>query len=70
MVADRRVVPAQRLSDAFAPPADMRQAFARTDHASRTVVAKMSSWPQAQNAAYLAATLRACGAVAAVLGCP
>lgn len=108
MVADRRVVPAQWLSDAFTPPSDVRQAFARTDnaamlpggwyrnqfwffhaasgpvllclgihgqliyvdHASRTVVAKMSSWPQAQNAAYLAATLRACGAVAAVLGRP
>ncbi|WP_174398266.1 serine hydrolase domain-containing protein [Mycolicibacterium sphagni] len=103
MVDDRRVVPHQWLADAFAPPPDVRQAFARTDNAvmlpggwyrnqfwffqaasgpvllclgihgqliyvdqsSRTVVAKMSSWPQAQNAAYLAATLRACGAIAA-----
>lgn len=103
-VDDRRVVPDQWFADAFAPPLDVRQAFARTDnavmlpggwyrnqfwffraasgpvllclgihgqliyvdHASRTVVTKMSSWPQAQNPAYLAATLRACGAIAAV----
>ncbi|WP_197040278.1 serine hydrolase [Mycobacterium sp. URHB0044] len=108
MVDDRRVVPAQWLADAFAPPQDVRQVFARTDNAlmlpggwyrnqfwffeaatgpvllclgihgqlvyvdraSRTVVAKMSSWPQAQNPVYLAATLRACGALAAALDEP
>jgi len=37
------------------------------DHAARTVVVKMSSWPDAQNTAYLLDTLRACAAVAAVL---
>lgn len=107
-VDDRRVVPAQWLADAFAPPPEVRQVFARTDNAlmlpggwyrnqfwffqaatgpvllclgihgqliyvdraTRTVVAKMSSWPQAQNPAYLAATLRACGAMAATLDQP
>ncbi|ART68685.1 hypothetical protein BTO20_08910 [Mycobacterium dioxanotrophicus] len=34
------------------------------DRASRTVVVKMSSWPAAQDATYLAATLRACAALA------
>lgn len=108
MVADRRVVPAQWLADAYAPPPDVRQVFARTDNAlmlpggwyrnqfwffeaatgpvllclgihgqmiyvdraTRTVVAKMSSWPQAQNPVYLAATLRSCGAIAVALGLP
>jgi CubicO group peptidase (beta-lactamase class C family) len=108
MVDDRRVVPAQWLADAFAPPPEVRQVFARTDNAlmlpggwyrnqfwffqaatgpvllclgihgqliyvdraTRTVVAKMSSWPQAQNPAYLAATLRACAAMAATLDQP
>lgn len=37
------------------------------DRAARVVIAKMSSWPDAQNAAYLADTLRACGAIAAAL---
>jgi CubicO group peptidase (beta-lactamase class C family) len=37
------------------------------DRAARTVVVKMSCWPDAQNAAYLLDTLRACGAVAAGL---
>jgi CubicO group peptidase (beta-lactamase class C family) len=37
------------------------------DRAARTVVVKLSSWPDAQNAAYLIDTLRACGAVAAEL---
>ena len=106
MVADRPIVPAQWLADAYAPPPDVRQVFARTDNAlmlpggwyrnqfwffeaatgpvllclgihgqliyvdcaTRTVVAKMSSWPQAQNPVYLAATLRACGAMAVALG--
>ncbi|WP_276823988.1 serine hydrolase domain-containing protein [Mycolicibacterium mageritense] len=35
------------------------------DRASGTVVVKMSSWPTAQDATFLAATLRACGAIAA-----
>ena len=34
------------------------------DRASRTVVVKLSSWPDAQNPAYLADTLRACAAIA------
>jgi CubicO group peptidase (beta-lactamase class C family) len=34
------------------------------DRAARTVVVKMSSWPDAQHTAYLVDTLRACGAVA------
>jgi CubicO group peptidase (beta-lactamase class C family) len=34
------------------------------DRAARTVVVKMSSWPDAQNAAYLLDTLRACAATA------
>jgi CubicO group peptidase (beta-lactamase class C family) len=34
------------------------------DRASRTVVVKMSAWPDAQNAAYLLDTLGACAAVA------
>jgi CubicO group peptidase (beta-lactamase class C family) len=108
MVADRRIVPAQWLADAYAPPPDVRHVFTRTDNAlmlpggwyrnqfwffqaatgpvllclgihgqmiyvdraTRTVVAKMSSWPQAQNPVYLAATLRACGALAAAFGRP
>jgi CubicO group peptidase (beta-lactamase class C family) len=37
------------------------------DRAARTVVAKLSSWPDAQNTGYLVDTLRACGAVAAHL---
>jgi hypothetical protein len=37
------------------------------DRAARTVVVKLSSWPDAQNTAYLLDTLRACGAVAASL---
>jgi CubicO group peptidase (beta-lactamase class C family) len=37
------------------------------DRAAGTVVVKMSSWPDAQNTAYLVDTLRACGAVAAHL---
>jgi CubicO group peptidase (beta-lactamase class C family) len=37
------------------------------DRATRTVVVKMSSWPDAQNAAYLLDTLRACAATAARL---
>jgi CubicO group peptidase (beta-lactamase class C family) len=34
------------------------------DRAARTVVVKMSSWPDAQNTAYLLDTLRACAAIA------
>jgi len=34
------------------------------DRAARTVVVKMSAWPDAQNTAYLVDTLRACAAVA------
>ncbi len=37
------------------------------DRAARTVVAKFSSWPDAQNTAYLLDTLRACAALAAHL---
>ena len=37
------------------------------DRAARTVVVKMSSWPDAQNAAYLLDTLQSCAAVAAHL---
>jgi CubicO group peptidase (beta-lactamase class C family) len=37
------------------------------DRAARTVVVKLSSWPDPQNAAYLLDTLRACGAIAARL---
>ena len=37
------------------------------DRASRTLIVKLSSWPDAQNTDYLANTLRACGAVAANL---
>ena len=37
------------------------------DHASRTVIVKLSSWPDAQNPDYLANTLRACLAIAAKL---
>jgi CubicO group peptidase (beta-lactamase class C family) len=37
------------------------------DRAARTVVVKMSSWPDAQNAAYLLDTLGSCAAVAAHL---
>jgi hypothetical protein len=39
------------------------------DRAARTVVVKLSSWPDAQNTAYLLDTLRACAAVAASLSC-
>ena len=35
------------------------------DRAARTVVVKLSSWPDAQNTAYLLDTLRSCAAVAA-----
>lgn len=104
-VADRHVVPAAWLDDAFAPPPGVHEAFARTDNVvmlpggwyrsqfwffhngvapillclgihgqlvfvdrvSRTVVVKFSSWPDAQNPAFLADTLRACGAIAASL---
>jgi CubicO group peptidase (beta-lactamase class C family) len=38
-----------------------------TDRATRTVVVKMSSWPDAQHTAYLLDTLRACAALAAHL---
>ena len=34
------------------------------DRASRTVVVKLSSWPDAQNPGFLADTLRACGVIA------
>ena len=34
------------------------------DRAARTVVVKLSSWPEAQNTAYLVDTLRSCAAVA------
>jgi len=37
------------------------------DRASRTVVVKLSTWPDAQNTGYLVDTLRACAAVAASL---
>jgi len=37
------------------------------DRAARTVVVKLSSWPDAQNTAYLLDTLRACAAAAARL---
>ena len=37
------------------------------DRASRTAIVKLSSWPDAQHAGYLANTLRACGAIAANL---
>jgi CubicO group peptidase (beta-lactamase class C family) len=37
------------------------------DRAARTVVVKMSSWPDAQNGAYLLDTLQSCAAVAAHL---
>jgi CubicO group peptidase (beta-lactamase class C family) len=40
------------------------------DRAARTVVVKMSAWPEAQNTAYLLDTLRACGALAARLAAP
>jgi CubicO group peptidase (beta-lactamase class C family) len=40
------------------------------DRAARTVVVKLSSWPEAQNTAYLLDTLRACGAIAAHLTGP
>jgi len=35
------------------------------DRAARTVVVKLSSWPEAQNTSYLVDTLRACAAIAA-----
>ena len=35
--------------------------------ADRTVVVKLSSWPDAQNTAYLLDTLRSCAAIAADL---
>jgi CubicO group peptidase (beta-lactamase class C family) len=37
------------------------------DRATRTVAVKLSSWPEAQNAAHLIDTVRACGAVGAHL---
>jgi CubicO group peptidase (beta-lactamase class C family) len=37
------------------------------DRASRTVVVKMSSWPDPQHTGYLLDTLRACAALAAQL---
>jgi CubicO group peptidase (beta-lactamase class C family) len=37
------------------------------DRAARTVVVKMSAWPDAQNTAYLLDTLRACAVVASLL---
>ncbi|WP_142392638.1 serine hydrolase [Mycobacterium sp. 3519A] len=37
------------------------------DRFSRTAIVKLSSWPDAQNPAHLANTLRACGAIAANL---
>jgi CubicO group peptidase (beta-lactamase class C family) len=37
------------------------------DHAARTVVVKLSSWPDPQNTAYLLDTLRACAALTAHL---
>jgi CubicO group peptidase (beta-lactamase class C family) len=37
------------------------------DGASRTVIVKLSSWPDAQSSAYLTDTLRACSAAAAAL---
>jgi CubicO group peptidase (beta-lactamase class C family) len=37
------------------------------DRTTRTVVAKLSSWPDPQNTAYLVDTLRACAALAAHL---
>lgn len=40
------------------------------DRATRTVVVKLSSWPDPQNTAYLADTLRACAALAAHLADP
>ena len=40
------------------------------DRAARTAVVKLSSWPDAQNTAYLLDTLRACGALAAHLSAP
>ena len=40
------------------------------DRAARTVVVKMSSWPDAQNTAYLLDTLRACAGLAAHLAAP
>ena len=39
-------------------------AEADQDRAARTVVVKLSSWPEAQNTAYLLDTLRSCAAVA------
>jgi len=40
------------------------------DRADRTVVVKLSSWPDPQNTAYLLDTLRACGTLAAHLAAP
>lgn len=40
------------------------------DRAARTVVAKFSSWPDAQHTGYLVDTLRACAALAAGLAAP
>lgn len=40
------------------------------DRAARTVVVKLSSWPDPQNTAYLLDSLRACGALAAHLAAP
>jgi CubicO group peptidase (beta-lactamase class C family) len=40
------------------------------DRAARTVVAKFSSWPDAQHTGYLVDTLRACAAIAAQFAAP
>jgi CubicO group peptidase (beta-lactamase class C family) len=40
------------------------------DRAARTVVVKLSSWPDAQNTAYLLDTLRACAGLTAQLAAP
>ena len=40
------------------------------DRAARTVVVKLSSWPDPQHTAYLLDTLRACAALAAQLAAP
>ena len=40
------------------------------DRAARTVVVKLSSWPDAQNTAYLLDTLRACAGLTAHLAAP
>ncbi len=40
------------------------------DRAARTVVVKLSSWPDPQHTAYLLDTLRACASLAAHLAAP